>query len=156
MKNLFIVVIALLMSIGVNAQHKITSPHPDLSIKVSRCVEANGTVILDLMITNLGNEEEIRFWGNATSPGTIAYDDEGNIYDSTISVGSPSKSLSGNRTYIVFPTDVPIKFRIQIDKVDPNATKIAVLKLKTSSSGAMGLDQNKHVIQLQNIEFERK
>ncbi|MFI3278044.1 MAG: hypothetical protein SNH13_03995 [Rikenellaceae bacterium] len=153
MKRLFLAAIAVMITaFSVNAQVKIESPHPDLGIKVTRCAYANGTVVIDMLITNFGTEERIISSFRQVS----AYDDEGNMYNgstSKIEMGVTNTGLD-NGFDVVFPQDVPLKFRLQIDKISVNASKFALLKFGVESHGSMSLKTDKP-IQFRNLEWAK-
>lgn len=134
MKKLLLLVVAVAATIfSANAQVKIESPHPDLDIQITRCAYASGTVVIDMVITNYGSDQTFTFQGagrNATL--TTAYDDEGNQYtgsNSRIQVGLTSQGLSSYLSHCDLPQDVPMKFRVQIEKVNNQAAMFKLLKI---------------------------
>ncbi len=152
MKKLFLAVVAVLVTaFSANAQVKIQSPHPDLDIKITRCAYASGTVVIDMVITNFGIEEQVY----TSRSQVVMYDDEGNSYsdqNSKIEFGFPNKGLSWNGTFI-FPQDIPLKFRIQMGSISANASKFALMKFGIKSEkGAMGLTYDKP-LQFRNLEW---
>ncbi len=157
MKRVVFSVLAILMAVvSANAQVKIESPHPDLDIQVKRCAMASGTVVIDLMVTNYGEEEIVTFLGSYNDRST-AYDDEGNKYaneESSIKVWFSGESLTNRYHRVVLPSEVPIKARIQIDKVSPQASKLLLLKLGVESKGAMALNVSKP-IQIRNLQWSK-
>jgi len=149
MKKILLFSIMAIMSVMVSAQIKVESPHPDLNIQVRRAVESSGTVVVDMVITNFGKEEPIKFClGNLTE--SVAYDDEGNEYKSML-MGNPNRQL-GLFQEITFPQDVPIKVRLQIDEVDAYATKFSIIKIVAESYKAMNLSKKKPIV-IRNLEF---
>ncbi len=156
MKKLFLAAVAVMMTaFSVNAQVKVESPHPDLDIKVTRCAYASGTVVVDMVITNFGQEETIGFFGSYNN--ATAYDDDGNQYTSSnskISTGLLSIGLRDGQTDVTFPQDIPMKFRIEIQKVNTNATKFSLLKIPVQSRGTMALNRDKP-IQIRNLEWAK-
>ncbi len=157
MKRVVFSVLAILMAVvSANAQVKIESPHPDLDIQVKRCAMASGTVVIDLMVTNYVEEEIVTFLGSYNDRST-AYDDEGNKYaneESSIKVWFSGESLTNRYHRVVLPSEVPIKARIQIDKVSPQASKLLLLKLGVESKGAMALNVSKP-IQIRNLQWSK-
>ncbi len=154
-KFLLLIVVAMAAIFNTNAQIKVESPHPDLDIQVKRCANSSGTVVIDMIITNFGQEETLRFYGS--SSGGTAYDDDGNQYTSSnsrISLGLLSIGLDPDRPYVTLPQDIPMKFRIEVQKVKPNATKFMLLKIPVESSGAMALKKEKP-IQFRNVEWAK-
>lgn len=152
MKKLFLAVVAVVMTaLSVNAQVKIESPHPDLNIKITRCACANGIVVVDMLLTNYGADVK-------TDPRDIymeAYDDEGNAYNSKnakFKCGLASGSL--NNVDFALPQDVPLKFRMQIEGVSTNATKLTLLRfpLFYSNKNSMGIGKDNPII-IRNLEW---
>lgn len=158
MKKLFFTAVALLLTVlSVNAQVKIESPHPDLDIKITRCAYASGTVVVDMVITNFGNDDEIKVEDYSIS----MYDDEGNSYNknnSKILFGFPNIGLkSGNHPYGfsgVFPQDIPLKFRIQFGSISANASKFSLVKIGLKSNGVLALRNEKPLV-IRNLEWEK-
>lgn len=151
MKRLLLVAVAVVVAaFSVNAQVKISSPHPDLNIKVTRCAYSSGTVVIDMIITNYGSEE--RLWG--TRSEVVAYDDEGNLYNSNVSRISMGVTNTGLSTTFNadFPQDIPLKFRLQLDKISANASKFSLLKFGLESRGSMSLRYDKPT-QFRNLEW---
>ena len=61
-----------------DGQLKILSNHPDLSVKIKRCVASGRNLVINLTATNEGYDD---INGFKISPAiTTAYDDEGNNY----------------------------------------------------------------------------
>lgn len=99
---------------------KIVSPHPDLDIQFKRCAASASTVVIDLVMTWYGDDTTIRLGGYYNEKNTtMAYDDNGRQYDRNsvaISIaGGDYGAYTGAQS--LFPTDVPIKVRIQIVNV---------------------------------------
>lgn len=153
MKKLLFCAFVLLLAVGATAQVRIESPHPDLKIKITCCAYASGTVIIDMVLTNMGAEELVYFYADGR---TTAFDDEGNQYPSgnyDISLGLANKALA-NVAQVTLPKEVPLKFRVQIDKVDANASSLSLVKISVDSHGAMSLKQSKPIV-IRNLEFEK-
>ncbi len=156
MKKLLLATIALfVIALSANAQVKIESPHPDLSVKITRCAYASGTVVIDMVITNYGMDEDLLFQSGLIHARYISmYDDEGNSYNSDNSdmyFGFPNKGL-GLSAGGVFPQDVPLKFRFQFSNISPNASKFTLVKIGISSRGAMGLSVDRPLV-IRNLEW---
>lgn len=154
MKKLLLAAVAVMMTVlSANAQVKIESPHPDLDVKVTRCAYASGTVVIDMLITNFGAEEKVAFRGSDYD--STAYDDEGNQYNkinSKISIGLASQTLSNKMVILPLPQDIPLKFRMQITNVSEAATKFPLVKICTSSKGALDLNVEKPIV-IRNLEW---
>ncbi len=151
MKRILLATITtLVVALSANAQVKIQSPHPDLDVKITRCANANGTVVVDMVITNFGIDEEIRL----EESWIKMYDDEGNSYDnenSKIRFGFPNKEIVW-RGKFAFPQDIPLKFRIQFGDISNHASSFSLIKMGISSNGAMGLSEDKPLL-IRNLEW---
>ncbi len=160
MKKIKLAIVAIMMVVfSASAQVKIESPHPDFGVKVTRCVNTSGTVIIDMVITNYGVDEEVRFMdvkpGNHSA--TFAYDDEGYSYsanDTEILFGTPNKPLRGGWVKETFPQDIPIKYRVQFSGINANASKFTMVKIGISSGGPLSLDVDKPLI-IRNLEWAK-
>lgn len=102
---------------------QIVSPHPDLEIQFKRCAASSSTVVIDLVMINYGEDETLHLGGSGSNKNeTLAYDDNGKQYDYrhfTTSIGSGDFDAYG--VSALFPTEVPIKIRIQISDVSRTA-----------------------------------
>ena len=112
-----------------DAPLKIITNHPDFQIKVKRCAASGKTVILDMVLNNLGvnDIENIEVFGSRSE----VYDNEGNIYQ-----GDYIKSKVANRPSYEWttgpfniPTGVPMRLSICIEGVPQSVESIARLKL---------------------------
>lgn len=161
MKKVLLILMAL-FAIGlqnVSAQDKplkIVSGHPDFSIKVKRCAASGKTVIIDLILNNLGTNdvEEMSICGGCW--GSEVYDDEGNIYNSSnlkVKVSNRNDYDCRDCGKFNIPTDVPMKFSICIEGVPQSAESIARIKL-LGSCRIWGLNSDKP-IKISNIPISR-
>ncbi len=154
-KLLLAAVAALITAFSANAQVKIESPHPDLDVKITRCAYASGAVVIDMVVTNFGSDEEIRFHGTSSPSAAAAYDDDGNVYkyggNTHISLGLISEGLGFSPT-IILPQDIPLKFRVQLEHIQTNATKFILLKIPVESDGAMDLSFERPIV-IRNLEW---
>ena len=109
-----------------------------------------------MLITNMGKECSATFYTDDRENRTAAYDDEGNSYlshaNAKFKMGLQSVALSSPAT-ITFPQDIPLKVRLQIEKIDPKATKMSLIKILMRSED-LGLRDK--FIQIRNLEFERQ
>lgn len=107
---------------------QIVSPHPDIEIQFKRCIISGSTVIMDMVITNYGKDAEIQLGGRSY---TKVYDDLGNQYNET-SVSIADSEMSDWRSAL-FPTDVPLKFRMQISDINPEVSMFKRINLNIYS-----------------------
>ena len=157
-------ILLLLMAIfafglqNVNAQDaplKIVTNHPDFQIKVKRCAASGKTVILDLVLNNLGvnDIENVEIFGGGGK--SEAYDDEGNIYQGdniTVKVANRPNYNWTTESFNI-PTGVPMKLSIKIEGVPQSTENIAILKLAVYCE-KWGLDRDKPV-RFTNIPITR-
>lgn len=80
----FLLILVAIFAFGwqnVNAQNaplKIVTNHPDLTVKVKRCVASGKTLVIDLIASNTGSDDINDFC--ILPRYCVAYDDEGNVY----------------------------------------------------------------------------
>lgn len=126
---------------------QIVSPHPDIEIQFKRCIISGSTVILDMIITNYGKDATIQLGGSSY---TQVYDDMGNQYDKT-SVSIADGEMRDWQSAL-FPTEVPLKFRMQISDVNPEASMFKRINLNIYSK-TIKIDE---VIILYNVPITRR
>lgn len=132
---------------GKHSTVKIISPHPDIEIQYKSCVMTGSMVILDLVITNNGKDAKIQLGGSSY---TNAYDDSGNQYtDTRVSIADGEMTNWGN---VLFPTEVPLKFRMQILGVASQATLFKRINLNIYSTAL----NNTEPIILQNVPITNR
>ena len=147
-----------------NAPLKIVTNNPDFTIKVKRCAASGKTVVLDLILNNVGtNDVEVyRIAGGYYSAvigykeNSEAYDDEGNMYQGRnfkVKIANRTEYSHDNTGSFSIPAGVPMRLSIQIDGVPQSAESIARLKLIVTCS-AWGLDCEKPV-RISNIPIAR-
>ncbi|MDY3070335.1 MAG: hypothetical protein SOR57_11955 [Parabacteroides sp.] len=114
------------------AGFKIVSPHPDLDIQFKRCAASASTVVIDLVMTWYGDDAQIYLGGEGYKNNTtIAYDDNGKQYSYRqipISVGGKDWDIYGFNSTL-FPTDVPIKVRLEIQDVSESVQEFKRLQI---------------------------
>jgi len=154
MKKIILVSVVMLMALAGKAQHRVDTPHPDLKVEVKRAVVSNGIAVIDLLITNFGAEEVICFRSeNGNDCLSLAYDDEGNQY--CMLLGTPNKALTDYKIDVAFPPNIPLKFRLQINKLDSLASKFSLIKIVADSRGPMGLKWEKPIT-IHNLELTKQ
>ena len=146
-----------------NAPLKIVTNNPDFTIKVKRCAASGKTVVLDLILNNVGtNDVEVyriaggNYHGFEHKENSEAYDDEGNMYQSKsfkVKVANRSEYSSDDTGKFNIPAGVPMRLSIQIDGVPQSAESIARLKLVVICN-AWGLNEEKPV-KISNIPIAR-
>lgn len=93
---------------------QIVSPHPDLTVQITRCKGTGNTVIIDFLLTFEGEDGKIRFNDSSSK----AFDDLGNEYQPDNLIGG-----NGDRYSSTFlPADVAVKCHMRIEGVKSQAT----------------------------------
>lgn len=141
MKKILLILVAV-FAFGiqiVNAQDaplKIVTGHPDFKIQIKRCAASGSTVVIDMVLSNIGAKDidEITLYGSPAWGRGEAYDDEGNIY----SEGNGKKislqltNIKEYRSWIGpfrLLADVPMRLNVRIEDFSTSAERIALLKL---------------------------
>lgn len=114
------------------AGFKIVSPHPDLDIQFKRCAASASTVVIDLVMTWYGDDRKLTIGRNGVYSESTAFDDQGNQYDNGKNQNITANIANGefsSEPRALFPSDVPLKVRIQITDVkrDANTFKRFIL-----------------------------
>lgn len=115
---------------------KIVTNHPDLVIKIKRCMASGNTCVIDMVVTNTGDSDlkDVLFYSGYDNFST-AFDDEGNQYGKrALLIGMGNGELAGrtsSRTDAVaqLPANVPLKMRIQVEGVPDSATEFTRINL---------------------------
>ena len=140
-----------------DAPLKIVTNHPDFSIKVKRCAASGKTVIIDLILNNLGTSdiEKIESWGG-NGNFSEAYYDEGNIYQGD-NIKVRVANREGYKSYscgvFKIPVGVPIKYSICLENVPASVESIARLSLEFKCE-RWGLNSEK-LVRISNIPIAR-
>lgn len=162
MKKILLFLMAIfvfgIQNVGAQDGIKIVTNHPDFNIKVKRCAASGKTVIIDLILNNEGTNdvEQVQAWGGFSSE---AYDDEGNIYQSTdlkVKVANRQNYNHHESGLFNIPTGVPIKLTYRIEEVPQSAQSISRLKLNIECQAwGIGAREGKFV-KISNIPITRK
>lgn len=133
---------------------KVVTNHPDLEIKIKRCQVSGNTCVIDFLMTNYGNDlNDMIIYGSWGSSNSTAFDDEANEYRFSVQV--TNSGLDAYHVYnISLLTDVPIKCRIQIEKVASAATVFKRIHLATHAP-SLGLNEKKPII-FYNVPISRE
>ena len=104
----------------LNAQVIGECSDPNLEIKILRCTKTADKCIIDGVIQNTGHKDISWFVGGGISYNTALYDDMGNK-------NVVSKAWIGDMNYKayegMFPSQIPMKFRLEVEGVSEIATK---------------------------------
>lgn len=119
MKKISFFALFMLLSLGIEAQVKVVSPHPDIKVKFLRCIESGGNAVIEFTVNNLSNQDK-EFNLSSCCGYSTSYDDEGNLYeDANIQISD----RIGPAISIVFPSNIPVKCKLHIEKIQPNSLK---------------------------------
>lgn len=139
-----------------DAPLKIVTNHPDFKIKVKRCAASGKTIVIDLILSNVGatDVENIEGFGGiyyGSPRGTEAYDDEGNIYqERNIYIKVANRDGGGE---FKIPVGVPMRYAVFIENVPTSVQSIARLSLEFRCE-KWGLNGSK-LVKLANIPISR-
>lgn len=121
MKRILFLAFGLVIALSVNAQVKVVSPHPDIKVKFLRCIESSGTAVIEFTVNNLSNQDK-EFNLSSCCGYSTSYDDEGNLYeDANIQISD----RIGPAISIVFPSNIPVKCKLHIEKISQYATEFS-------------------------------
>lgn len=133
MKKALLVIATLLVSAVAFAQ-SVATPNAGLQLNIKGIQKAGGNVEITFLLTNKSNSEAVvNLVGGQYQTGmsgSIAYDNEGNIYelgDVLVAVGK--KAYTEQYCGVSIPAGVGVKCRACIKNVDPAATQLSFLKL---------------------------
>ena len=140
MKKILLILMAIfafgLQNASAQDGIKIITGHPDFKIQIKRCAASGKTVVIDMVLSNVGVKDidEISLYGSPAWGRGEVYDDEGNIY-----AESNGKKISLQLTNFkeyrgwIGPfrllADVPMRLSIRLDDFSTTAERIALLKL---------------------------
>lgn len=133
MKKILLIMMAM-FAFGlqnVNAQDKpikIVTGHPDFSLKITRCVASGKNVVLDMVVTNLSDNDVECFKVHGSSYATKVYDDQGNIYDSDIDVKIANKQYTTGTIEIKLVAGIPTKYSLMIANVSQKAQYLVLVE----------------------------
>lgn len=139
-KNIFSVLMLLMLSLVANAQIKTSRQYIpiDIDIKVKRCVVSGSQGYIDLVFTNNTGEfiKNVVVQSSETcldkNNETIVYDDEGNVYKYAYQGGIRKIIFGGDDSQFNFtnlPEDVPVKMRIELEDISEYATEFTMLNI---------------------------
>ena len=135
-------------------QTKIVTNCPYLKVSIVKC-EANGkTVILELKMTNMSDNDanKVGLWGT----GAIVYDDQGNkYYRDNISMKFANMQFTQSWIDYDFLADIPVKVAIKIDGVSTLAESLARVTIEILNDGGLGI-KKETPITLRNIPITRQ
>lgn len=127
---------------------KISTGYPDLKVKVKRCIASERTLIIDLLIENVSDDDVNSFelWGTRS----MAIDDEGNEYKSLgVLLGDNNFSFSsGSKLF----AQTPVKARIKIEGLSQWATMLRVLQISYECNK---WGNNSRAIKIKNLPITR-
>lgn len=159
LKSFLLVVLMGLTATMAQAQSKgmtLVSGNPDFKVKVTRCEASGKTVIIDMILENIGARDvDVAFSPYAY---LLVYDDEGNKYgdyDSKVKL-----FLAGRESdRISLPTEVPLKARVQIEGVPLSAQILKRVDIHWQCrdwGGTEWYGTNAKMIKMTNVPISRE
>lgn len=131
---------------------KIVNVHPDLKVRVTRCVASGRTLTIDLMFTN-ASTEDIDIFVSGGYYDSSAYDTNGNMYtNAALEVKDASDTRYNSYKKRPLIAGVPTKISVEIRGVPATAEAIAVLNLMIRSQ-VLGISSKG--LQIRNIPISR-
>lgn len=156
MKRIVLILLAFLFSMSLSAQ-TISTPTDNLML-ILKSVQKTGTdVELSALVTNCSTQEIVfNLVGGQYQTGmsgSVAYDNEGNIYelgDMLVAVGK--KAYTEQYCGVTIPSGVSVKVRVCIRNVDPLATELSKIKVCILCN-ELALDSTGICFELNNIRI---
>ena len=132
MKKILLILMAMfafgIQNVSAQDGIKIVTGHPDFKLKVTRCAASGKTVVLDMLVTNVGDSDIEQFKVHGSGYETKVYDDQGNIYDSNVSVKIANKQYTTGAIEIKLVAGVPTKYSLMIENVSPQAETLVLVE----------------------------
>lgn len=133
MKKILLILMAIfafgIQNLSAQDGIKIVTGHPDFKLKVTRCAASGKTVVLDMVVTNLSDSDIEQFKVHGSRGySTTAYDDQGNIYDTDVSVKIANKQYTPYAIEIKLVAGVPTKYSLMIENVSPQAETLVLVE----------------------------
>lgn len=153
-KSFLIVLLSFLGMFSVQAQGlKISSPHPNLKVRITGCEGVGNDVVITLLLENTeGRDMNVQLEGGFDKH-SMAIDDEGNQYSEyLIQVKIGNGYYSQMSTYDKFYSGVPMKATIKIGDVPEHVKSFARLNLQVTSNDWGIYDH----IKISNIPISRE
>lgn len=125
---------------------EIVSCDADLQFEFSNVVRTATTVTLNYMVTYTGvGSEDVEFKVYYPNNGGYLYDNLGNEYNASVSVGGDTPDwVSG----AIIPTGVPVKCSIVVKNVNANASMFSAIKLKVD-----GTNIDEQYLEFKNVKI---
>lgn len=102
----------------------IVTKHPDFSVKVKRCMASGKTVIIDLILENLGTDDVSLEFYNGNS---YSWDSEGNCFTNFFKYAN-NETYHFQQSGVLLP-GIPTKFSVKIEDVPVSAERIAKMQI---------------------------
>lgn len=156
MKKILLLLASILFGTAMFAQ-TIETPTDDLLLILKNVEKIGADVELTGLLTNCSNQEVVinlvggQYQNGMT--GSIAYDNEGNIYelgDMLVAVGK--KAYTEQYCGVTVPSGVAVKVRMCIKNLDPEATELSKIKFCILCPELM-IDSTGVCFELNNIRF---
>lgn len=136
---------------SANAQQRnmtIVTNNPEFSVKVKSCAASGKTIIITLMLENLGTNDVVVDFNNGG-----AYDDQGNFYQVSTKFTNEENYTKWSPGWTLLP-EVPAKLQVKMEGVPVDVENIPRLQLRIRCS-VWGLSDEKPVT-IRNIPVTRQ
>lgn len=137
---------------GQFANVKVVTGHPDFKITLTRCIANDKTVLLEMTLLNVtDNDEELNV--NAGYRDVKFYDNLGNIYEGkNVKVKLANHEYTNYNDNMNFVSNMPVKVSYMISDVSLNATEFVLADIRTYIPG---MNVTGNIVKLRNIPIER-
>lgn len=156
MKRIFLLIIAAVFSTAMFAQ-TVSTPTDNLLLILKSVQKTGNDVEINGLLTNCSQSEiVVSLVGGQYQngvPGSVAYDNEGNIYElHDILVAVARKAYTEQYSSVTIPSGVSIKVRMCIKNLDQEATELSKIKLCILSS-ELAIENTGVCFEMNNIPF---
>lgn len=152
MKRFCLCMFLSLVSLGLYAQIKIESPTRDIEVRMRGCAADGDNVLVECLLTNIGQKDIPELFLAGTAFPCVAYDDEGTSYKVTEGAvgGERIAYLGGPVKSCALPMGVPVKCRLLVEQVNPVAASFALIEVQLYIGGEL------KKMKLRNIPINRE
>lgn len=134
---------------------RIVTGHPDFKIEIKRCAASGTTVVLDMVVTNVGDYDISQFEVRGSGWETKLYDNLGNIYEAKdIYVKIANKDYVTGINTIKLVSNLPTNFTIKAENISDKATSFVLVEPHVYSP-EWGITKS-GAVKLRNIPISRE
>lgn len=132
---------------------KIVTGHPDFKMVVKRCVASGENVLIDFVVTNIGESDVKEFIVRGSSDETKLYDNMGNVYNRGIQVSIGGLDFTNYSREVKLVAGVPTKFSMMVKNVPKKVTSFALIEPDICSAD---WNINKESVKVRNVPIYRE